>query len=80
MSYDAVTALYIKGYTMRPLEVSGMAGDNGFSGSPVLTGHGQCVGVYHGVFNLSNGYAISLTDVKAFLGQHNMLVWGPNKP
>jgi hypothetical protein len=65
-TYDAVSG-NAKGYTMKLLEVDGMVGDSGFSGSPVLDGNCDYVGVYHGVFHIGMGYAVSLEDVKAFL-------------
>ncbi|CAN6241297.1 unnamed protein product [Urochloa humidicola] len=76
-TYDAVSGLNDKGYTMRFLEVDGMTGGSGFSGSPVLDGNCGYVGVYHGVFNEGMGYAVSLGNVNAFLQAHNMLNWGP---
>lgn len=72
-TYDAITAVNFKGYTMRLLEIPGMVADNGFSGAPVLNGAGQYVGVFHGVFNLSTGYAICSEDVRDFLQQHNVV-------
>ena len=72
-TYDAITAVNFKGYTMRLLEIPGMVADNGFSGAPVLNGAGQYVGVFHGVFNLSTGYAICSQDVRDFLQEHNVV-------
>ncbi|RLM75047.1 hypothetical protein C2845_PM15G24370 [Panicum miliaceum] len=71
-TYDAVSGLNTKGYAMRLLEVHRMVGDSGFSGAPVLNGHCLCVGVFHGIFNLIMGYAVSLGDLNAFLEAHNV--------
>lgn len=74
-SYDAVSGLNTKGYTMRLLEIHGMICDSGFSGAPILNGLDpfQCVGVYHGVHNLAMGYAITSQEVNAFLQANGMV-------
>lgn len=64
--YDGVTMLNIKGYTMKLIEIPGMAGDCGFSGAPVFNSDCQFVGVFHAVFNLATGYAVGLESANAF--------------
>ncbi|CAL5024893.1 unnamed protein product [Urochloa decumbens] len=72
--YDAISSSNVKGYTMKFLEIPGMAASNGFSGGPVL-GMNGCVALYHGVFDGITGYGVSLQDLHTFLRKHKMLHW-----
>lgn len=73
ISYDCVTGINVKGYNMKLLEAHSLVAAHGNSGGPVLNSKQQCEGVYHGVFNDSKGYAVSLSDVRRFLEKHEVV-------
>lgn len=73
ISYDCVTSSNAMGYNMKLLEAHSLVAASGNSGGPVLNGDQQCTGVYHGVFNDSKGYAVSLSDVRRFLETHKVV-------
>lgn len=58
---------------MKLLEAHSLVAASGNSGGPVLNGDQQCTGVYHGVFNDSKGYAVSLSDVRRLLETHKVV-------
>uniref|UniRef100_J3MQF2 Peptidase S1 domain-containing protein n=1 Tax=Oryza brachyantha TaxID=4533 RepID=J3MQF2_ORYBR len=67
-TYDVLTSINKKGYTMLLMEVPQFYCAAGFSGSPILNGNCDFLAVYHGVDDESQfGYCISLDDVRHFL-------------
>lgn len=71
-TYDAVSGLNNKGYTMRLLEVHGLLAASGFSGGMIMNDQSDCVALYHGVLN-KMGYGVSHQDLNSFLAKHKVV-------
>ncbi|KAF8660319.1 hypothetical protein HU200_057895 [Digitaria exilis] len=71
-TYEAITQINEKGYTMKLAEFTKMRGEEGSSGGPALDGLTRCVGVYHGVIGTKE-YVVCANDVNVFLNKTGMV-------
>ncbi|KAF8769165.1 hypothetical protein HU200_006665 [Digitaria exilis] len=71
-TYEAITQINEKGYTMKLAEFTKMRGEEGSSGGPALDGLTRCVGVYHGVIGTKE-YVVCADDVNVFLNRTGMV-------
>lgn len=68
-TYDTVSSLNNKDYTIKFLEVHGMVATNEFSGDMIINDQSDCVGLHHGMMS----YLVIRQDLKSFLAKDKVV-------